>query len=187
MYLSVTVPLLSSAITDIINADHRVDPLIPIGSVFVGIGIFYVFSVLRSNYIRVALGAFLCLYLLLQIRGFFVDRPADKDFDIRDYIAMHSIHFLQTQKSTNACLFVSPTNAEHLQLLQFREQYQYFLPSTKTHIEANAAIPDTEAYIFKGSCPTHFEGTTKQQVTHCRHSNNYACPLYYSGDIVIHY
>lgn len=202
-FLIITVPLLSSAITDSINADHRLSPLMPIGIVFVGVGVYYVFSLVKYKYARYTLGILLYIYLLFQPSGFFINQPANKNYDIKDYLSMHIIKFIKSKQNiqfqnvaysnttvlnNNMCIFVSLMNYQNLSLAHYQEQYQYFLPNVIVQTKSDAGINDNEAYLFNGSCPTDYKTTIKQHTISCNSmKHDFFCPLNFTGNIVIHY
>jgi hypothetical protein len=201
IFLAVTIPLFNSAITDRINVDYRVSPLMPIGSIFVGIGIWYVLHFFRNLYLRYSISGVIGIYLLFQIGSFFINRPADKNYGIQDYLSMHIIYFIKSNSlfqntkfyhksvpQTPICLVVSPDNYFTLHLLHYEEQYQYFLPNAMIVTKSNVSVDDGEAYVFNGTCPNDYTIATKKQVTTCNaDDNNFLCPLHYNGNITIHY
>ena len=117
---------------------------------------------------------------------------------------MHIIYFLQSKyfsqlKTTNTaisssglvdnnvCIFVSTANYQNLDLLHYREQYEYFVPNLSLDKRRNNEIGDNEAYIFKGVCPEDYKKTISSWTTSCVSVKNLRCPIGYLGDIVIHY
>lgn len=192
-FLVISIPFFSSAITDMINADHRIITLLPIGAIFAGIGITVVLRFLHFSYLRYATMAVVVVYLGMQIFGFFAFRPADKNYFLKDYVSMHVISLLQSQQlneknSTNMCLFVSPKNGVVFNYPHYHEQYQYFFPNITTTVTSDPQISDNEAYVFYGDCPYDYTLATSKNVISCNTTSfNFYCPLNYTGDIIVHY
>lgn len=201
--LAFIVPFTNSAITSWVNADHRLNPLFPIGSIFVAIGISYILSNIRKKVVKIVFVITICSYFLFQLLTFFVDQPANKNKNISDYLSMHVIYFLKSTNSfinpsmktkydsysenNNICLFVSPANFQTLNLLHYKEQYEYFLPKTVIEARESSGINDSDAYIFKGSCPDDYRKAMRELVVSCSNRANFDCPINYFGEIIIHY
>ncbi len=198
VFLVLALPFTNSAVTGWINADHRLLPLLPLGAIFAAIGISQTAEHFRNKFIKIGLIGIVFLFLLLQTFQFFTQLPINGDKTLNDYLSMHIIYFLKDNnyfpqqnlynlpKSSNLCMFVSPLNYKDLNLLHYKEQYEYFLPQTTTDIRS-VDIPDNEAYLYKGSCPDIYKKATKNNVTICTGANNFYCPKNYIGDITIHY
>ncbi|MDE2590417.1 MAG: hypothetical protein KGL95_12230, partial [Patescibacteria group bacterium] len=193
LFLGVSIPFFSSAITNTVNQDHRIITLLPIGSIFAGIGIAFVVKQLRFRYVQYCFMLIICLYLFIQTVSFFLLRPADKMYTISDYLSMHIVNLIKSQNKVTGmpstiCLNVSSDNSLLYHLPHYREQYQYFLSSYIINIQSKPEIPDNEAYVFFGACPVNYLQTTQQQVTICRlDSFDLSCPLDYQGKIILHY
>lgn len=196
------LPLTNSAITNWLNADHRLMPLLPIGTVFVALGIRGVFELFSNRASRIVLLSFLGLYIGYQIFSFFYYQQAVKQRNIKDFLSMHTIYFLKSFEnkanfavnptdvnpgSNKICLYVSQANADNLDLLHYQGQYRYFLPQYERVDKVNDAIGDNEVYIFKGDCPDDYTAATNELRISCNGKANFQCPLDYNGDIVIHY
>lgn len=183
------LPLTNSAITNSINADHRLMPLLSIGTVFIALGIQGVFGLFSNSIAKVFLSSILVLYIGYQMFSFFYYQPAIKQRDIKDFLSMHTIYFLKSAEtgSNKVCLYVSKTNYDNLDLLHYKEQYQYFLPQYERVTKANDAIGDNEIYIFKGDCPDDYTTANNKLRISCSGKVNFQCPLDYNGNIVIHY
>lgn len=202
IFLSVSLPFFNSSITDWINADHRISPLLPIGAIFAGMGINYVLNLISNKNLKFIIGGIIFIYLLFKACGFFTDLPANKNYNIKDYLSMHIIYFIKSQSSNkltnsvyaqttdskNICIWVSPDNYYNLNLTHYLEQYKYFLPDKIIEIKEDTNIKNNESYIFKQECPVNYKITTKEKIIKCNlFEKNFYCPLNSSDNIVIHY
>ena len=192
------LPFTNSAITSAINADHRLLPMLPLAALAIGYGLFTAGKIIRVRAGIVVLQILFGVYLIYQAYWFFTAMPAIMNRDVREFVAMDIIQLLQSQDgfvntvsshplSENICLIVSPSNAQNLQYEHHQEQYEYFLPTKTIMIDKNPSIPDNEAYIFHGGCPTIYSIATQKAVTTCTGANNFFCPIGYTGNIVLHY
>ncbi len=196
------LPLTNSAITDWVNADHRLMSLLPIGAVFVALGIQGTLELFRRRSLKVISMCVFGLYIGYQIFSFFYYQPAVKQRDIKDFLSMNTIYFLKqfennanfavnpihaSSNSNKICLYVSQENADSLDLLHYKEQYRYFFPQYERETRVNYTIGNNEVYIFRGDCPDDYTTTTNELRIFCNGKRNFQCPIDYNGDIVIHY
>ncbi|HWS48981.1 MAG TPA: glycosyltransferase family 39 protein [Candidatus Methanoperedens sp.] len=183
------IPFFNSAITDVINADHRLSPMFPVGAIFIGIGISYTFVLMRNKYLYYLLGVLILGYLLFfQTYKFFQNRPADIFHNVGDYLTMHTIQFLKSNKITgDICLLTSPDNTTSLNYPHYSEQFQYFLPNITVQTLPSEEIRNNEIYIYRGNCLKKYEKTTYKYISCSDVSNNYHCPLNFNEVMMIHY
>ena len=149
------LPLTNSAITDSVNSDNRLLPLLPIIAILTGYGMFKIFFILqvklKHSLILYFIQSVLLLFIGLQIFNFFENEPATKQYQSLDYLSMHTIYFLKSapnyQNATPTCLYVSPENFQYFNFLHVKEQYQYFLPKQSFTIFQSSKIKNNEIYI----------------------------------------
>ena len=194
LVLVFAIPFTNSAITDWVNADHRLTVLLPIGALFITLGIAWILQKARNSFLRGIIICGLLIYLSALLVGFFTSHVAANSRDIKDYLAMHVVYFLQSkilqtpnQGGRDICLVVSPANYQDLDLLHYKEQFQYFLPNQVITIQMAQDISDNEAYIFNGECPNNYKDVKLNLVTLCTEEKSFYCPTNYYGTIVIHY
>lgn len=188
LFIALVLHLTNSALTDILNGDHRLAPLYPIGALFVGIGIAFLMERVKLKPLQYIGVCGLFIFLSYQAVSFFVNQPASKkNSDIGAYLSMHTVYFLKSNqglfnKMSSIALLVSPTNYQKLNDLAYKEKYAFFFPETTIVTKKMEAIGDNEIYIKnKGE---DFFG--KNAVIECR-KGSYICPVGYKGNITIHY
>lgn len=179
--------LTNSALTDMLNGDHRLASLYPIGALFVGVGVAFILEKLKPKPLQYLFTGALYIFLSYQIISFFILQPANKNKDIGDYLSMHTIYFIKSNKdyfnkTNNLTFLVSPLNYDKLNLLHYKEQYNFFLPKTNIFLEKSEAIRDNEIYIKNNG----YDYLGKSYIIECS-SKNYYCPIDYRGNIEIHY
>lgn len=208
LFILVALPFFNSAITDVINADHRLSPLFSIGSVFVAIGISYCLKAIKNKVWKYLFGVIIVLYLTWQVASFYINQPANKNFELKDYLLTHALYFLQTDKQyktspssylqymksgnipNQVCLFVSPSNYRYFNNnFGIQEQQQFFLPSATIQFMERGSINDNELYIVKSDCKeeANYAKAINTFKISCSRENKFTCPLNYSGFITIHY
>jgi len=194
------LPFTNSAMTDWVNADHRLMPLLPILAVLVTLGFLWIIQKARSRPVRMIFVVWFTIYLLFQICLLFINFPANKGKNIKDYLSMYTVYFLQSKEFSDlepfpgndlsgngVCLFLSETNYQNLSLLHYLEQYQYFVPHLLVERKIDKDITDNRVYIFKGDCPESYQGAVSRKVVSCFSTKNLYCPLGYIGEITIYY
>lgn len=176
----------NSALTDIINGDHRLAPLYPIGNLFVGVGIALLIDKVRLRSLKYIFAFVLFIFFILSSYSFFILQPANKNKDIGDYLSMHTIYFIKANndlyKTNNLIFLVSPFNYQKLNYLHYKEQYMFFFPKANIVIEKGETVGDNEIYIKNNS----YDYLGKSYIIRCS-GKDYYCPIDYKNNIVIHY
>jgi len=177
----------NSAVTDILNGEHRLSPLWPIGALFIGIGIAFLLSKMKLKLLQYISASVIFLYLAYQGVIFFIEQPANKNKDIGDYLSMHTIYFLKSKKklfnaSGTFTFYVSPSNYVKFNYLHYKEQYAFFLPTISITIQKGEMIKDNEIYIKS----KQYNYNNKISIIKCNKMSYYG-PLNYRGKILIHY
>jgi len=197
------LPFFISAITDVVNADHRVSTLLAIGTVFVGIGIVFSLNAIRHVVWKYVLGISIAVFLLWQGAMYYIDQPANQRSDLKNYVHMHALMKMQELthaptgllsggKSTSSakfCLRVSTTNYENYTVdWGHDEQVEYFLPGTKVKYLGDSSVGDNEIYIDRGACLSGY-GTKKYKlkVIDCAVPGSYVCPINYRGEMRMYF
>lgn len=213
LFLLIVLPFFLSAITDVINASHRLSPLFAPAAIFVGIGISYCLNAIRNKEIRAAFITVMISYFAIQLLTFFTRQPANLTVKLPGYLDMHAIYFLHKDNSYHAsyetylkdirlrindpqalspvCFYVSPSN--YLNYMEnyvaYFQQQQMLLPSVNLNYREDSRIRDNEVYILPNTCNTPVPYTKAKHTYRisCSYGNSYTCPLTYSGTITIHY
>jgi hypothetical protein len=152
IYLLLTIPLINSAITDIINADHRLIPLLPIISITISLAITSL-SKFFPKKIRLIFIIILFSYLLFLAIGFFYYQKANiNDYnnqrESKDYLSMHLIYLIQNNSfSKDIIIYASPYNVKNYNYLHYKEQYQFFLPNKNISFIMNDSLDNYSAIL----------------------------------------
>ncbi|HVZ58355.1 MAG TPA: hypothetical protein VG935_01220 [Patescibacteria group bacterium] len=189
LLLALLIPFFSSAITEAINADHRLSVLLPIGAIFITLGISYLAKGIKNYNIRVGFYLVVMVYLFMQIGHFFLTYPVNKDVPTRDFLSMDVISMLAHQTSPSSaprdiCITTSVDNAQEFTLLQYKEQYQYFLPQDQVTWRGSDKYADSEAVIAQGSCTIPPADEQQTKVFSCSKSAIF-CPYRTASAIVL--
>jgi 4-amino-4-deoxy-L-arabinose transferase-like glycosyltransferase len=198
LFYAFALPFTNSAITDTVNADHRLSVLLPIAAFFIGVGIYYIQKSISFRYLSLGILVFIATYISVNTISYYRYQPANKNKDFKEYVAMHTIYFLQDifpQKKNgqgmyrqNTCIALSPTNYYTFNLLHYREQFEYFLPNLLTEMHPDGNLSDTEVHIYNGQCSQISTITRTRKRIQCNTSSlNYHCPLQYAGIISVYY
>lgn len=186
MFIALFLHLSNSALTDILNGDHRLAPLYPIGVLFVGVGIAFLLEKIKSRLIKYTFTFTLLVFLSYQIILFFINQPVNKNKDVGDYLSMHTVYFLKKNNSfnklSNLTFLVSPGNYQKFNYLHYKEKYNFFFPKMNIFIEKADTIGDNVIYI-KNNNYNYFG---KNIIVKCS-GKEYYCPVDYKKNIVIHY
>lgn len=183
--IALILHLTNSALTNIVNGEHRLGPLYPIGALFVGGGVAYIIEKIKTRSLIILFALSLCIFLLYQGSLFYINQPANINRDIGDYVSMHAIYFIQENTefntSNNINFLVSPSNYQKLNYVHYQEQYDFFFPQKNILIEKSNTVADNEINI-----KTDNTYLGKSTMFKCKKRNFY-CPIYFDTDIYIHY
>lgn len=187
--LALLLPFTNSAITECINCDHRLVPMLPISAVLSALG----FEFLISTMTRFGLKKILFInlsffvfagYILSQGYLFFSTESASRGKGVSDYLSMHTIYLLQSLPTqSQICLFVSPKNYNFFNLLHIKEQYEFFLPNIRIEKTIKPELLENEIYITK-DCNLSEKSFALYQL--CLKKSKFICPLDYENTLNIY-
>ena len=183
------VPLTNSAFTDVINSDHRISPLYPIGSLVVGIGGYAILQFIKSVKMRWLLTVIFVLYLLYQVQFFFSNQKAELTSDKSEYLHMQMIYLLQKRnyQGRKICVVSSEELSRNFQELHHREQREYFLPDTEVFLSSDTRREDNVLIIYQGECIEYHLDPINIFKLKCNESNKFMCPHDNEVDFYFYY
>ncbi len=189
------LPFTNSAMTDSINADHRLFPLLSVGSLFIAIGITEPLRQINKKSFTLLIIGTLIFILLAQTYYFFTLFPANqnrnRDRNVTDYLSMHIISHLQTTKNLSdpqkICLIVSPEMAKKLAMLHYKQQYAYFHPNIKLQQKPDPELSDNKAFILQDDCSSANKPDAKKMKTIDCSQRKVYCPNNFLGKIEMRY
>ncbi|NTU74148.1 hypothetical protein HGB07_08475 [Candidatus Roizmanbacteria bacterium] len=186
------VPLFSSTLTNIVNADHRISPLYPLGAIFIGLGSHY----LLQKYRRFSLLIFgvIAICIMYQTYVYFCQMAPNRGYKTGDYVSMHLVYVLQKyepfiaakHQSKNVCVLLSPRNTEQQQDQIFSEQFLYFVPQLSVSVHEDKRVRDNEAYFSLGACEPDLTKYLDIKTVSCQGNWNLFCPTHQSNSIFIY-
>lgn len=187
IFIALILHLTNSALTKDVNADHRMIVLLPIGCLFVGFGISYLFEKIKSKKLMYIFSIFLFLYLSYQTSQFFIKQPANLNRDLGDYVSMHAVYLLKSNpelfdKNNTVSMIVSPNNFEKFNFAQYNEQYAYFFPQKTIHTVLDNTLTDNELIMNDASKVNY-----KNKYEYICKKRDYFCPLNQDETITIFY
>jgi len=189
-FFAVALPFTNSAITDAINADHRLTPLLPVASVLVAYGFTEVLKKISQpnllfRLVRVTLVLLLLTTSGLSIFWFFDNEEAsynmfrkDDAKVYQDYMLTYGIKTVQNDKvlqnSSQICFTISPANLEYFNLLHIQEQFMFFLPGRVIETPVNNKVADNQLYI-SASCTGDITDGSWQPLDYCTLPEKFVC------------
>lgn len=185
------IPFFSSAITDAINSDQRMNSALPIVAIFCSIGIYVVLRVLKKKYLQWGFLSLVGVGILFLGVNFFINQTADIGREVHQYMSMNMIYAIQNQvgNATNPqtyCLVASKENATNFDYLHYKEQYQYFLPQITLQIQAKDSLEDNVEYLYKGVCLQPAQQARVEEAIVCNGSVNFMCPRQWTGELKLY-
>lgn len=180
------LPLTNSALTDSINADHRLAPLLPISALAVAHGFIIITKYFwRNKYSRLAtllISSFVLIFTLtINVLDFFDQEYAHKiafnDNPTQNYLITYTNQVLQERHVTgNVCLHLSSESDRVFLLQHYSEQFQFFNPDVEiTHALPRADIPDSEIFMTK-DCEYDPDDIDFVIYNYCESYKKFYCP-----------
>ncbi|MDR3643027.1 MAG: glycosyltransferase family 39 protein [Candidatus Doudnabacteria bacterium] len=172
------LPLTNSAITDQINADHRLTPLLPFCALGVALGADLIIKIFHKAYpgnkpVYAMVTAALIACLLWPGVFFFYHRSAAIGYNSTDYLSMDAEYFLQNINAGQVCLTASADNFSYLNLLHVKEQYEYFNPTTAVTLSQIPNLPNNVLDISK----TCGNSDPAASFKYCGNPDFWFCPI----------
>lgn len=189
LFLAISIPFTNSAITDGINFDHRLSPLFSISAILVGCCVFFIFQNIHSKILKM-FSILLIFFFCFQIINFFTKRLADVNWnnnvDKKDFLSMHLIKFIQSNKNLpfNLCISVPNQFLPYFNLVHIQEQYQFFLPKYSIVFSGNDVISDNES-VINPNC--QYQKEYKKYNYSCSSLFDFSCPKKYFDNFSIYY
>ncbi len=185
LLLGCAVPLTNSAITDCINCDHRLAPLLPISSILAGLGLSWCAMHIpntwkRTKHFVIILFVIVCLYPGIR---FFLNEEANTNRNANEYVSMHLVRYLQTTRTTDVCISGEDDFITFLELMHSQELYRYMLPDTAlTYRRTESDTPGT-IYV-SGDCDLMSHAFRTIRIP-CATKTRFTCPPGGSTDFII--
>ena len=203
VFYTLLIPLTNSAVTDCLNCDHRLAPVLPMAALVTASGIVSLleaqklpflrrrtgsssFSLGASNFRWFAfpLGFVLVLYISFQGYTFFSAELASKGKSLEDYLSMHIIYFLKAVSTPKGVrLTISPHNEEFFNFMHIKEQYEFFLPEVKIEKLVGDWVPKDAVYISRACEPPPGNFVLYQP---CLEPRKFICPLEDGPDLKLY-
>lgn len=180
------LPFTNSAITDIVNADHRTTLLLTFASLAVANGFIYYFTLTFRPYwlnyfVKYILILFLVFSLLVNVYNFFENEAAGEQVNnslpTQEYLLMYTNYTIDDNTiSENICLSLSPENYEIFDVLHFKEQFNYFNPGIEITLNENYLIAEDNVIFISDDCPTEIFTDDFLELKPCDTYSKYKCP-----------
>lgn len=179
--------LTNSALTDMVNADHRLAPLFSMGSFFVGIGVAFLEGKIRQGWLKTSLLGVATGLLVYQAVIFFVKQPANEARPVADYLQTQALYLVKEEKEffgekEALSFWVSAANYPQFNYAHFYEQRAFFLEGRKVTIGQTSSLKEGEIRIVREGGGS----ADKKAVVDCREKSFY-CPLDYRGEMSVYY
>jgi len=197
IYFLLVIPFFNSAVTDMVNADHRLLPLLLILSIYIGVGINIIISKFKKNVVKITVSVIFFVYLSYHGITFFTKQKANiNDYNNlrqeKDYLSMHLIYLLKNNIKffpNNLCVLASPYNSQNYNYLHYQEQRQYFLPNYQIRFESNHNVSDNQLFIYQDNCPqtVDYAHLGSQHVDCSYQENKLFCPIGFKDKLSIYF
>lgn len=191
------IPFTNSAITDIINADHRTTLLLSFTSLAVASGFVSLYNFKISNTytklaFRMILIFFISINLLWSTFTFFDKEYANKTVKEEEttqvFLLTYASELLNKDiSSSNVCINSSETNYKVFDLMHFKEQFLYTNPDKTVELNILDSLMDEEKIYITNECVDEINEADYVLFSPCEKRRKFVCPKYSSNlNIFIH-
>lgn len=196
LFFVFALPFTNSAMTDSINADHRLTVFLPFASIFIALGLAYCLNFLKNTFSYQVLIVACLIYASSITIHFFSSYMIVNNRHLEDYLTMNLIYLIKEEEAGKVqinepnflCLHVSSEIAEKLEMLHYKEQFRYFLPKHSIQVVAEEKLTNAELYAFQGRCLRNFTyKPVLKKVIYCSQEKSVSCPVDFIGNINLNY
>jgi hypothetical protein len=187
--IAVTLVLLftNSAMTDIVNGDHRLSVLLPVTTWLMATGLELVsraaarlLPILATRATRAAAAALVAWIASDQIYRFFRDEQARNPVVLINYMVYFALREIAgtpaLAKAPELCLSGNGWATEQLGLMHIREGMQYYLPHQAVRIGPVRAEADANELFVSPSCESSSPATAWHESHFCSPREPFVCP-----------
>jgi len=173
------IPFTNSAVTNCLNCDHRLAPLLPIAAIVSAFGIDTMLKLFEkqkiSKVFSTALQVMILSYIGLIALVFFDKEYFSQGKNVEQYLSMYIIRFFKERNfSGRYCLRVSPENRDFLNLMHCKEQRDFLIPNIALDLEASSEVDVNEVYVSRSCCGCHQKYLLFE---YCKKVERFRCPL----------
>lgn len=172
-------PATNSAITDCVNCDNRLVPLLPISALLGGYGglklCFWGGEITKKKSIEAVILASFVIFFIYQGWKFFNLEMASKGKTDQEYLLMHTVYLIKDKvDNQQVCMAMSASNIDFFNLMHVREHLEYFLPGINIRKEIETTAEDNEIYL-SADCKTNQKSLYLTQL--CPTNKHFICPV----------
>lgn len=199
VFFLLVLPLTNSALTDIVNGDHRLSPLLPVVAWIMAIGIAVIWraasrvrpAALRGL-LRAIAAALVAVGAVPQVYRFFDQEQARHRFDL----ASHLMHFAlreievtpELRDAPELCIGGNRWVYDHMLLDHFRDGWGYYLPGRTVRAAELAPDAANNEIFVATSCTQPPAPEAWRERVLCSPRQRYVCPGSENGvaDLRVH-
>jgi hypothetical protein len=180
------LPFTNSAITDIVNADHRITPLLTFTSLAVATGIIsFLDFKFKPNWLHLIYKSMILAFFLMNIYwivlSFYMGGKAGEQVHnsrpVQEYLLMHTVKIIEKETSAETlCINLSDENYKIFDIMHFREQFLYFNEGKDIKLTSNDQILENTEIYLTTDCAVELEEVEFANIEKCYVYSKYLCP-----------
>ncbi len=178
--------LTNSALTDMVNGEHRLMPLLPVVALVIAMACEAAGRAVSRTPPRTArplkLVLWVALVLVAIVPGyrFFADEMGRLRGDLASslkYFAIHEIESTETLRdSEETWIIAAPAVVGQYQLAHHIEGWEYYFPGRKIHKLAIRGEGPPNALFLSPECPSNFDPSEWERLSFCSPRQAFVCP-----------
>lgn len=179
------LPLTNSALTDAVNGDHRLAPLLPISAIVISYGTYMFIRMFKTGDLRryiLSLFAFCLVFINLALNCyqffFIIDvaAPAYNPKPEEEYLITYTNQVLQKEvEEENVCLHLSDQLFEAFDLMHFKETFKFYNHEKDVKLYFDEDVSSNYVYVTR-ECNSNISDLEYIDYNYCEVFTKYVCP-----------
>lgn len=179
------LPLTNSALTDAVNGDHRLAPLLPVSAIVIAYGTHMFIQMFKTGELRkylLSLFAYSLISLNLAInfyRFFYVIDVGAQAYNPKpeeEYLITYTNQILQSEvEEKNVCLHLSDKVYEIFDIMHYKETFKFYNIDKDVKLYLDDTISSSTVYVTK-DCNSNISELEYIDYTYCENFTRYICP-----------
>lgn len=182
---ALVLPLTNSALTDAVNGDHRLAPLLPVSAIVISYGTYMFIRMFKTGDLRrYILSLFaLCLIFINLAFNFYqffyiidVGAQAYNPKPEEEYLITYTNQVLQeVVREKDICLHISGQVFEVFDLMHFKETFKFYNKDKDVKLYLDEDVSSKSVYVTR-ECTSNISDLEYIDYYYCENYTKYICP-----------
>jgi hypothetical protein len=182
---ALVLPLTNSALTDAVNGDHRLAPLLPVSAIIISYGTYMFIQMFNTGELRkylLSLTAFCLVFVNLAFnyyQFFFVMDVGAQAYNPKpeeEYLITYTNQVLQKEVlERDVCLHLSGELYEVFDIMHFKETFKFYNNDKDVKLYLDENVSSKTVYVTR-ECSNNISELEYTDYNYCENYTKYICP-----------